>query len=135
MILYSIRMSDCIFCKIAKGETLCFKIYEDEDFLAFLDINPFVDGHTLVIPKKHYQWVWDVPEVGKYFETVRKITNHYREVLGDEFVASIIWGTEVPHAHIHLLPKAYGLKLFALGEKGRLSEEKARELVAKLRLV
>ncbi|MGB9911277.1 MAG: HIT family protein [Microgenomates group bacterium] len=128
-------MKDCIFCKIVSGEILCWKIYEDKDFLAFLDINPFVDGHTLVIPKKHYQWVWQVPELGRYFEVVKKIAVHYQKVFQDEFVASLIWGTEVPHAHIHLLPSAYNLKLFALGERKQLPPEKAKELVEKLRLV
>jgi len=127
-------MKSCIFCKIAKGEIPCWKIYEDKNFLAFLDINPFVEGHTLVIPKKHYHWVWDLPDPGEYFAVVRKIANHFQKVTGDEFVASLIWGTDVPHAHIHLLPKPYDLKLFALGERGKLTPEKASELVSKLKL-
>jgi histidine triad (HIT) family protein len=127
-------MKDCIFCKIAKGEIPYWKIYEDENFLAFLDINPFVEGHTLVIPKKHYRWVWDVPELGEYFAVVRKIANHFQKVTGDEFVASLIWGTDVPHAHIHLLPKPYDLKLFALGERKKLTSEEAQKIIAKLSL-
>jgi len=125
-------MKNCVFCKIVSGEIPCWKVYEDESFLAFLDINPFVEGHTLVIPKKHYRWVWEVPKMEKYFEVVRKIAGHFQKVMGDEFVASLIWGTDVPHAHIHLLPKAYGLKLFALGEKIPLTPEKAKKVVAKL---
>lgn len=126
---------ECIFCKIAKKEIPCWKIYENDDFLAFLDINPFVEGHTLVIPKNHYRWVWQVPQVEKYFEVVKKLVNHYQKVFQDEFVASLIWGTEIPHAHIHLLPSAYNLKLFALGERKPLTPEKAKKLVEKLRLV
>jgi len=127
-------MGNCIFCKIAAGEIPCWKIYEDREFLAFLDINPFVDGHTLVIPKKHYRWVWDIPKLEKYFEVVRKIATHFQKVTGDEFVASLIWGLDVPHAHIHLLPKPYGLKLFALGERKKLTSKKAQKIIAKLSL-
>jgi len=127
-------MDDCIFCKIARGEIPCWKIYEDEKFLAFLDINPFVEGHTLVIPKKHYRWVWEVTELGEYFEVVRKIANHFQKVMTDEFVASLIWGLDVPHAHIHLLPKPYDLKLFALGERKKLTPEEAQKIISKLSL-
>ena len=97
-------MSDCIFCKIVAGEIPSYKIYEDEDFLAFLDIFPKTEGHTLVIPKKHVQYVWDYENLGKYFETVGKIARHLRETSGEEIVKSVIWGWEVPHAHIHLMP-------------------------------
>ncbi|MGB9706642.1 MAG: HIT family protein [Microgenomates group bacterium] len=128
------NQQSCVFCKIVKGEIPAYKIYEDKEFLAFLDINPFVDGHTLVIPKKHYQWVWQVPNIGEYFSVVKKIASHFQKVFNDEFVASVIWGTDVPHAHIHLLPKAYDLKLFALGQRNRLNKEKAVQLVAKLQL-
>ena len=64
---------NCIFCKIVSGDIPSYKIYEDDEYLAFLDIAPFADGHTLVIPKKHYQFVWDVEEVGKYIEVAQKI--------------------------------------------------------------
>ncbi|KKT79078.1 MAG: Histidine triad (HIT) protein, partial [Parcubacteria group bacterium GW2011_GWF2_44_8b] len=59
---------ECIFCKIVKGEIASCKVYEDENFLAFLDINPQSPGHTQVITKIHYRWVWDVPNAGEYFE-------------------------------------------------------------------
>ncbi|MEI7463544.1 MAG: HIT domain-containing protein, partial [Candidatus Taylorbacteria bacterium] len=64
-------MPSCIFCKIINKEIPANIIYEDADFLAFLDIRPLSPGHMLVIPKKHYRWVWDVPNVGEYFEVVR----------------------------------------------------------------
>ena len=123
---------DCIFCKIVKGEIPCYKIYEDKDYLAFLDISPFVEGHTLVIPKKHYRWVWDVPEIGRYFEVVGKIVAHFQKVFGDEFVASIVWGMLVPHAHIQILPSPRSLSLN--WQRGKLDEQKAKELVGKLKL-
>ena len=96
-------MSDCIFCKIVAGEIPSYKIYEDEKFLAFLDIMPWTEGHTLVIPKQHVEWVWDYPETGDYFATVAKIARHLRKVSRD-VVRSNIDGWQVPHAHIHLKP-------------------------------
>jgi len=99
-----LSMNDCIFCKIVKGEIPAYKIYENEKFLAFLDIMPSCEGHTLVIPKKHVQWVWDYDDLGEYFEVVGKIAKHFREVTGKEVIRSMIFGWEVPHAHIHLKP-------------------------------
>ena len=96
-------MTDCIFCKIVKGEIPSYKIYEDEEFLAFLDIFPKTEGHSLVIPKKHVQWVWDYPELGKYFETVAKIARHLKKAGGEE-VRALVYGFDIDHAHIHLMP-------------------------------
>ncbi len=110
----------------------CYKIYEDEDFLAFLDINPWVEGHTLVIPKDHYRWVWDVPNPAEYFKTTSKIANHLKEKMDTEFVMSWIYGYDVPHAHIHLMPDSRGKVKFYPTEKIELTEEKAERLVEKL---
>lgn len=96
-------MSDCIFCKIVAGELPCYKIYEDEKFLAFLDIFPSTEGHTLVIPKQHVEWVWEYPQLGEYFEVVGKIARHHREITKD-VVRENIDGWQIPHAHIHLKP-------------------------------
>lgn len=97
-------MSDCIFCQIIRGEIPSYTIYEDKDYLAFLDIFPYAFGHTLVIPKKHYRWVWDVPHIGSYFEVVKKIAQHYQSVTGNDFILEAVFGDAVPHAHVHLLP-------------------------------
>ena len=93
-------MEDCIFCKIVKGEIPSYKVYEDDNFLAFLDINPLSPGHTQVIPKKHYNFVWDVPNAGEYFEVAKKIALAQRKAFNQEVIWSRITGTEVPHAHI-----------------------------------
>ena len=66
---------NCIFCKIIKGDIPSHKVYEDENYFAFLDIRPLNPGHTLVIPKKHYRWVWDVENIGEYYEITSKIAN------------------------------------------------------------
>lgn len=96
--------ASCIFCKIVAGMIPAHKVYEDENFLAFLDIHPQTSGHTQVIPKQHYRWVWDVPNVGEYFEIVSKIAHAQRKAFGTEFVLSKIIGDEVAHAHIWVFP-------------------------------
>jgi histidine triad (HIT) family protein len=97
-------MDNCIFCKIAKGEISCHKVYEDKKFLAFLDIKPLGKGHTQVIPKKHYRYVWDVPNAGEYFEVVKKIALAQKRAFNVEIVRSQIYGEQVPHAHIWVWP-------------------------------
>jgi len=101
-------MNDCIFCQIIKGEIPSYKIYEDKDFLAFLDIAQIVDGHTLLIPKKHVNWVWDIDDIGGFYKVAQKIVKKMQMVSGQKFVASVTLGTMVPHAHLHLLPKTEG---------------------------
>ena len=100
-------MQDCIFCKIVLGEIPAHKIYEDDQYLAFLDIHPQSAGHVQVIPKKHYRWVWDVPTVGEYFEVVRKIAKAEQKAFGNETVFSKIMGDEVPHAHVWIFPNPH----------------------------
>lgn len=101
-------MTDCIFCKIVAGEIPSYKVYEDENFLAFLDINPLAPGHVQVIPKQHYRWVWDLPNTGEYFELVRKIALAQKKAFGVEMVRSQIYGEEVEHAHIWVWPQITG---------------------------
>lgn len=99
-------MDDCIFCKIIKGEIPCQKVYEDANFLAFLDINPVSVGHTLLIPKKHYRWVYDVPNFGEYWQVAQKLAiNIKNSALNPEFISFITMGNEIPHAHIHIIPR------------------------------
>jgi histidine triad (HIT) family protein len=98
-------MTDCIFCKIATGEIPSYKVYEDADFLAFLDINPQSPGHVQVIPKQHYRWVWDVPNTTAYFDIVTKIARALRAAFGTEWILSKIIGDEVHHAHVWIFPE------------------------------
>jgi histidine triad (HIT) family protein len=95
---------NCIFCKIVAGEIPPHKIYEDEKFLAFLDINPRSPGHTQVIPKDHHRWVWDVPNAGEYFEVARKIAVAQQKAFNVSQIHSKIEGADVPHAHIWVFP-------------------------------
>ncbi len=112
-------MPDCIFCKIVKGEIPAHIVYEDDDFLAFLDIHPQSPGHTQVIPKKHYRWVWDIPNTGKYFEIVTKIARAQQKAFNDEWVLSRIIGDEISHAHIWVFPNTK-----VKGDKNNFEENK-----------
>ena len=98
-------MEDCIFCKIIGEDISPHKVYEDDRYIAFFDIRPLNPGHTLVIPKKHYENVWDVEDIGGYFEVVRKIAVAIGKAFDSKYVLSSIIGELVPHAHVHLLPK------------------------------
>ncbi len=107
-------MADCVFCKIIAGEIPCYKVFENENYLAFLDIKPQGAGHTLLIPKKHFRWVWDLPRrpAGKaglpnyneYFETVRDIYELLKKKLNPDWIELKVLGMDVTHAHIHLIP-------------------------------
>ena len=98
-------MDDCIFCKIVKGEIPAFKIYEDANFLGFLDINPLNPGNSLLIPKTHYHWVYDVPNFGEYFETAKKIAFATMPIVNANATSFLTLGYEVPHAHIRIIPR------------------------------
>ncbi len=97
-------MTDCIFCKIVAGEIPCYKIYEDNDFLVFLDVYPKTSCQMLVIPTNHIEWVWDVPNLGAYYEVAGKVARHVREKNGGEPVRQMVYGFHVSHAHIQLRP-------------------------------
>ena len=105
-------MDDCIFCTIVKGESPSYTIYEDDQFFGFLDIFPRVVGHSLLIPKDHHRWVYDVPDFGAYWEVARRIAQASMEAMNPEFVSFITHGMEVPHAHIHILPRSKGENVF-----------------------
>ena len=103
---------NCIFCKIANGEITSKKIFETENFFAIKDINPKVEGHTLVISKKHYNTLVDVPAslLGEFLETVRKLAlNLLNEEKAEGFNLHMnnfkVAGQLVPHFHMHILPR------------------------------
>lgn len=100
-------MEKCIFCEIVAGNIPATKVYEDEHFIAFLDINPVTKGHTLLIPKEHYPEVFDFPqEVSQaHFPTIQKIEQALKQALGARKVVLTVWGDDVAHAHTHLIPR------------------------------
>jgi histidine triad (HIT) family protein len=99
-------MSNSIFSKIIKGDIPCYKIYEDDLTFAFLDIHPKQPGHTLVIPKKEIDLLWDLSDEDyqAVMATVKKVANRIQEVLKPQRVGSQVEGVGVPHAHVHVFP-------------------------------
>ena len=95
-----------IFSKIVTGEIPSYKIAEDDRFYAFLDINPLVKGHTLVIPKKEIDYIFDIddPDFSGLFLFAKRVSFAIKKVISCEKVGIAVIGLEVPHAHIHLVP-------------------------------
>jgi len=95
-----------IFTKIVQGEIPSYKVAEDDRFYAFLDINPIQPGHTLVIPKKEVDYVFDLPqeEAGALFIFAQQVAKAVKKAVPCKRIGVAVIGLEVPHAHIHLLP-------------------------------
>jgi histidine triad (HIT) family protein len=106
MVLYSVAMIDSVFTKIIIGELPCYKIYEDELTLAFLDIHPVQPGHMLVIPKQQIEFVWDLPDdlYQAVMNTSKMMAIKMRSTLPQKYVHERIVGLDVPHAHVQLIP-------------------------------
>ena len=95
-----------IFTRIVNGEIPCHKICEDDNYLAFLDINPLVRGHTLVIPKKETDYIFDLDDdlLAGMAVFAKKVARAIDMVIDCKRVGVVVLGLEVPHAHIHLIP-------------------------------
>lgn len=119
-----------IFTKIINGEIPCYKIAEDEHHLAFLDINPIAEGHTLVVPKKETDYLFDLEDevLGGLTAFAKKIAHAIDDSLGTLRTGVIVEGLEVPHAHIHLIPIYYEGQAVSLGRKTEVSEDRMKEL-------
>lgn len=100
-------MEDCIFCKIAKGIIPCYKIYEDKDTMAFLDIKPATKGHTLIIPKEHFPTLYETDDtvLTHLIMTVKNIAPKIQKALNAKGMHITIAGEDVPHTHIHIIPR------------------------------
>ena len=105
-------LEDCIFCKIARNEEKNYCIYEDDSIKAFLDINPWTIGHTIIISKTHYENIFDIPEkeLEKVIVVVKRIVDIYKKILGISDV-NIIQSSgktaqqDIFHFHMHLVPR------------------------------
>ena len=136
MVYYEYTMTDtkeCVFCRIVRGEMPNFTVYEDDKYLAFLDVFSRVKGHTLVIPKEHHRWVYDVPKFGEYWEVAKKVGEKIQKSLESEFVSYVTIGNEVPHAHIHILPQSGGhMQGFSFQPVIEMSKEEMGELAKQI---
>jgi len=95
-----------IFTKIVNGEIPSYKIAEDDNYYAFLDINPLKEGHTLIIPKKEVDYIYDLEDelLAGMHVFAKKVAKAIEKVISCKRIAVIVLGLEVPHAHIHLIP-------------------------------
>lgn len=125
-------MDNCIFCKIINGDVPSSRIFEDGDFLAFLTIEPVKDGHILVIPKKHINWMEEADDktIGKIFQLVKKLMSVLKKAFQSDYVEVVVAGEEVPHFHIHLIPRnknddlpKFPIKKYKEGEAKKIAEK------------
>ena len=121
-----------IFSKIAAGEIPSYKIAEDDRYFAFLDINPVAEGHTLVIPKREEDYIFDLDddEYAGLQLFAKKVAKAMKKAMPCKRVGVAVMGLEVPHAHIHLIPINKESDMDFFGEKLKLSAERMKEIAA-----
>ncbi len=125
---------ETIFTKIIKGELRCYKIAEDEQFFAFLDINPLTKGHTLVVPKKHTSYIFDMgdKELGEMMVFAKKVAAAIQKNTDCLRIGVAVIGLEVPHTHIHLVPMKEENDLNFRKERPKVSPEEMQNIAAKI---
>lgn len=124
-----------LFTKIINGEIPCYKIAENEQCFAFFDINPLAKGHTLVVPKKEVDYLFDLDDelYGEVMQFSKKVAKAIEKVVPCERIGVAVVGLEVPHAHVHLIPiNSVGDINFAR-EKLKLSETEFEQLATQIR--
>lgn len=131
-------MQDSIFTKIVKGEIPSHKIYEDEQTLAFLNVYPAQPGHTMIIPKKQVEFVWDLDSETYHavMATAQKVAKHLKMALKTPYVAEMVVGVGVPHAHVHLIPFSESEQLLKEFEPkvGEPDHDELAKMATKLRI-
>lgn len=123
-----------IFSKIISGEIPSYRIAEDEHYYAFLDIHPLMEGHTLVVPKKEVDYIFDL-EAGDLCGLMvfaQKVAGHIRAGIPCRRIGVAVIGLDVPHAHVHLIPIDKGEDMNFDNPKLDLTEEQFREIQAKI---
>ena len=123
-----------IFSKIAAGEIPSYKCAENDEFYAFLDINPLVKGHTLVIPRREVDYIFDMDddEIGRYQQFAKRVAVAIKKAFLCRKVAQVVLGLEVAHAHIHLIPMQSEADVDFRREKLQLTEDEFKEIASKI---
>lgn len=126
-------MDDCVFCQIVAGKSPKYLVFEDTDFMAFLDINPINRGHTLVIPKVHHRWVHQVEKFGPFWEKAKQVAEAQIAGLKADHVNFATLGYGNSHAKIHVIPRYVGDDLgdFIDWTKSKALQEHEMEEVAR----
>ena len=125
-----------IFTRIINGEIPCYKVAEDENYFAFLDINPLSEGHTLVVPKREEDYIFDLQddELAGMILFAKKVAASQKANLNCKRVAVVVLGMEVPHAHIHLIPMNSETDVDFRKPKLQLSPERFVQIAEKIKL-
>lgn len=124
-----------IFSKIAAGEIPSYKCAENEEFYAFLDISPVVRGHVLVIPRREVDYIFDMEddELSRFHVFAKRVAKAIKAAFPCKKIGMSVFGLEVPHAHIHLMPMNSEGDMDFRREKLQLSQEEMQEIAAKIR--
>lgn len=125
-----------IFSKIIAGEIPSYKVAETADFYAFLDINPVVKGHTLVVPKKETDYIYDLDDraAGDLFVFSKKVAKAVQKAIPCKKIGIVVIGLEVPHAHIHLLPINQESDMNFSNPRQKLTAEEFKDIAAAIAL-
>lgn len=125
--------NDCVFCKIINGEIPAVKIWEDEKHLAFLDINPINPGHTVLIPKKHDDYIFNLQdrEYTELMLNAKKVAKILKDRLKPKRIGLAVEGFFVPHVHVHLVPLNRGNELNPERAK-KISDEEMNKILEKI---
>ena len=123
-----------IFTKIINGEIPCYKIAENDQHIAFLDINPIAEGHTLIVPKKEIDYLFDLPDslLPDSMLFAKKVASALDKTLKPLRTGVIVEGLEVPHAHVHLVPIYTETQNVSLRNKVEVSESKMKEIAERI---
>jgi len=123
-----------IFSKIAAGEIPSYKCAENDEFYAFLDISPVAKGHTLVIPRREVDYIFDMPddELARFEQFAKRMAIALKEAFPCKKVAQVVLGLEVPHAHIHLIPMQTEADADFRKEKLSLPKEEMQQIADKI---
>lgn len=124
-----------IFSKIINGEIPCYKVAEDQNYFAFLDINPLVEGHTLVVPKKEVDYIFDLDNdlLAGMIVFSKKVAKALDKTIPCQRVGITVIGLEVPHAHVHLIPLNHIGDMNFSNPKLKLSKDEFEEIALKIR--
>lgn len=124
-------MEHCVFCLIVQHKAPADVVYEDAFTLAFLDKYPQTPGHMQLIPKKHYRWVYEIPQVGEFFITASRIIRAIIPVLGADHATIATFGHQVEHAHVWIVPQ-YSKRVNLEEFSRRIDQNSSEQLVATL---
>ncbi|MBP6335600.1 MAG: HIT family protein [Bacteroidia bacterium] len=124
-----------IFTRIVSGEIPCYKIAENDDFFSFLDISPLAKGHTLVIPKKEVDYIFDMSDEShkQLWHFAKRVAAAIKKTVPCKRIGIAVIGLEVPHAHIHLIPMNHVSDMNFASPKLKISSEELEKIAASIR--